>query len=597
MVESPATATDIAAAADATAINSIAVTSTASRVNVRACHPEDRVREYLDRGWWQPDNLPELLQRRIDATPDAPAVTDPANLAALTGAEPRTLSWRELDEHILDLTAVLYRNGIRQGDTVAVLLPNSIALTAAYFALWRLGAVATPMPASYRRHELSGIVSAADATAIITAGQLSGRELACEALEVVGNEGTVFAFGPGVPDGAILLGEPADTADRERMRFYVSGLTVSVNDRVTICWTSGTEAAPKGIPRCHGDWLAMAWGVQDGLHLTPESVLLNPFPMVNMAGFAASFLPWLLTGGHLVQHHPLDLPVFLGQIARHRVTHTSMPPALLTMLLHNETLRASADLSSLRRVGSGGAPLPPSVVRGWQDELGIEVLNFFGSNEGVCLLGAPIDFPDPEIRAQYLPRYGAPNVQWASRLADRTAVKLVDVSTGATVTEVGGTGELRLAGPAVFGGYLPGTASTEPFDDDGFLCSGDVFELCGEGGRYLRFVDRMKEIIIRGGMNIAPAEIEGLLADAPGVADVAVVGYPDPVLGEKCCAFVVPAPDATVTLDVLTEHLRAREVASFKLPERLEIVETLPRNPVGKLLRRELRATLTGDQP
>ncbi|QBS46437.1 2,3-dihydroxybenzoate-AMP ligase [Nocardia sp. CS682] len=584
------------ASSDASANFTVAGGSAVARVNVRTCHPEDRVREYLDRGWWQPDTLPELFQRRVDAAPDAPAVTDPANLAALTGAEPRTLCWRELDEHILDLAAVLHRNGIRQGDTVAVLLPNSIALTATYFALWRLGAVATPMPASYRRHELSGIVSAADATAIITAGRLSGRELACEALEVLGDEGTVFAFGPGVPDGAILLGEPADTADRERLRCYASGLAVSVNDRVTICWTSGTEAAPKGIPRCHGDWLAMAWGVQDGLHLTSDSVLLNPFPMVNMAGFAASFLPWLLTGGHLVQHHPLDLPVFLGQIARHRVTHTSMPPALLTMLLHNETLRASADLSSLRRVGSGGAPLPPSVVRGWQDELGIEVLNFFGSNEGVCLLGAPVDFPDPEIRAQYLPRYGAPGVQWASRLADRTAVKLVDVGTGATVTQVGGTGELRLAGPAVFGGYLPGTASAEPFDNDGFLCSGDVFELCGEDGRYLRFVDRIKEIIIRGGMNIAPAELEGLLADAPGVADVAVVGYPDPVLGEKCCAFVVPAPDATVTLDVLTEHLRAREVASFKLPERLEIVETLPRNPVGKLLRRELRTTLTGDQ-
>ncbi|MFD6161382.1 class I adenylate-forming enzyme family protein [Nocardia sp. NPDC060256] len=574
---------------------SLITAATDPGASVPTCHPEETVREYLDRGWWQPDTLPELFQRRIDMAPDAPAVTDPANLTALTGAQPRTLSWRELDEHTIDLAAVLYRNGIRQGDTVAVLLPNSIALTATYFALWRLGAVATPMPASYRRHELSGIVAAAAATAIITAGELSRRELAREALEVAGDARTVFAFGPAVPDNAITLDQPVDTADRERLRFYVRGLTVSVNDRVTICWTSGTEAAPKGIPRCHGDWLAMAWGVQDGLHLTPESVLLNPFPMVNMAGFAASFLPWLITGGHLVQHQPLDLPVFLGQIARHRVTHTSMPPALLTMLLHNEALRASADLSSLQRVGSGGAPLPPSVVRGWQEELGIEVLNFFGSNEGVSLLGAPIDFPDPIMRAQYLPHYGAPGVRWATRLAESTRVKLVDVSTGATVTEVGGIGELRLAGPAVFGGYLPGTATTEPFDDDGFLCSGDVFELCGVDGRYLRFVDRIKEIIIRGGMNIAPAEIEGLLADAPGVADVAVVGYPDPVLGEKCCAFVVSARGATVTLDGLVEHLRAREVASFKLPERLELVETLPRNPVGKLLRRELRSTLIAD--
>lgn len=585
MVDAPITAAEVAAANADAAADSGGI--------VHTCHPADTVREYLERGWWHPDTLPELFQRRVAAAPNAPAITDPANLAALTGAQPETLSWRELDERSNDLAAVLYRNGIRQGDTVAILLPNSIALTATYFALWRLGAVATPMPASYRRHELSGIVAAADAKAIVTAGELAGRELAREAMEVAG---TVFAFGPGVPDDAIPLGGPADAADHERLRFYVRGLTVSVNDRVTICWTSGTEAAPKGIPRCHGDWIAMAWGVQDGLHLTSESVLLNPFPMVNMAGFAAAFLPWLLTGGHLVQHQPLDLPVFLGQIARHKVTHTSMPPALLTMLLHNEPLRASADLSSLQRVGSGGAPLPPSVVRGWQDQFGIEVLNFFGSNEGVSLLGAPVDFPDPEIRAQYLPRYGAPGVRWSTRLAESTRVKVVDVVTGATVTEVGAIGELRLLGPAVFGGYLPGTATSEPFDDDGFLCSGDVFELGGPDGRYLRFVDRIKEIIIRGGMNIAPAEVEGLLADAPGVADVAVVGYPDPVLGEKCCAFVVPAPGATVTLAGLVDHLRAHEVASFKLPERLEIVESLPRNPVGKLLRRELRETLTGDR-
>ncbi|MGW4244344.1 class I adenylate-forming enzyme family protein [Nocardia sp. NPDC004722] len=556
------------------------------------------MRGYLGRGWWQPETIPEVFRQRVDEDPDAAALSDPANLAELTGAVPRTLTWRELDEYVGDIAVVLLDNGIRQGATVAVQLPNSVALTAVYLALWRLGAVATPMPVSYRRHELTGIIAATDAVAIITVGALGDRELAAEALAVAAGARTVFAFGPGVPSGAVALGdtvpvdEPSVIESRNRLREYVSGLAVTVNDRVTICWTSGTEAAPKGIPRCHGDWLAVAGGVQDGLGVTPDSVVLNPFPMVNMAGFAGSFLPWLLAGGHLVQHHPLDLPVFFRQIAEHRVTHTSMPPALLTMLLQNEALRAQADLSSLRTVGSGGAPLPPPVVARWQHELGISVLNFFGSNEGVSLLGAPADIPDPTVRAQHLPHYGADGVVWSTRLAARTAVKLVDVVSGETVTEIGGRGELRLRGPAVFAGYLPGTAATEPFDDDGYLCSGDVFELCGDGGRYLRFVDRVKEIIIRGGMNIAPAEIEGLLIDHPAVADVAVVGYPDPVLGEKCCAVVVPADGATVTLADLVAHLQAREVASFKLPERLEITDLLPRNPVGKLLRRDIRARL-----
>ncbi|MRH91451.1 AMP-binding protein [Nocardia sp. SYP-A9097] len=581
MAESPAPAPLSSARRDIT-----------TRHPVRPCHPEDTVREYLDRGWWENETIPALFRRRVVEAPDAPALSDPANLAVLTGAKPRTLTWQSLDDHVIDIAAVLFAQGIRQGDTVAVLLPNTIALTATYLALWRLGAVATPMPASYRRHEISGIIAATKADAIITVGMLAERALAQEALSVADGHITVFAFGPDIPDKAVALGDPADSQARGHVRDYELALRVTVNDRITVCWTSGTEAAPKGIPRCHGDWLAVARGVQDGLGITPESVVLNPFPMVNMAGFAAAFLPWLLAGGHLIQHHPLDLPVFFRQIAEHRVTHTSMPPALLTMLLQNESLRAQADLSSLRTVGSGGAPLPPPVVRRWQEELGIHVLNFFGSNEGVSLLGAPADIPDPTVRAQHLPHYGAPGVEWSTRLAACTAVKLVDVVTGKTVTELGGRGELRLRGPAVFGGYLPGTATTEPFDEEGYLCSGDVFELCGEDGRYLRFVDRVKEIIIRGGMNIAPAEIEGLLSDLPAVADVAVVGYPDEILGEKCCAFIVPTPGATVTLGDLVEHLRAREVASFKLPERLEIVESLPRNPVGKLLRRELRAQL-----
>lgn len=207
----------------------------------------------------------------------------------------------------------------------------------------------------------------------------------------------------------------------------------------------------------------------------------------------------------------------------------------------------------------------------------------------MCLLGAPSDTPDPLIRAEYLPNYGAPERSWATGVAERTSVRLVDLATGEQVTAVGGRGELRLKGPTIFAGYLEGTAAASPFDEDGYLCSGDIFELCGDNGEYLKFVDRSKEIIIRGGMNIAPAEIEGILIDHPAVADVAIVGYHDDVLGEKCCAVVVPKDGDDVVLEDLVEFLRAKDVASFKLPERLVTVEQLPRNPVGKLQRRDIR--------
>ena len=560
---------------------------------LRPCHPDDRVAEFLEHQWWSPLTVLDLLDNQVRTRGDAPAITDPPNLPALCGREPEAFTWRELDARVDELAATLHASGIGPGDVVAVLLPNSAALSATYFALWRLGAIASPMPASYRRHELTRIVESSSAVAVVTVNSLGDRTPSEEALGLIGEVPslrTVFTFGGPATNGGVPLDSTPATADElDTVRRAYSALPRSVNDCITVCWTSGTEAAPKGVPRCHGDWMAVGQAVQDGLETDETSVMLNPFPMVNMAGFATSLLPWLLGGGHLIHHHPLDMAVYLDQLQRHRVTHTSMPPAILTMLLQREDIRNAHDLSALRRVGSGGAPLPPGVVRDWQYKLGVEVLNFFGSNEGVCLLGAPSDTPDPLVRAEYLPNYGARTRSWATSVAERTSVRLVDLATGLEVTEVGGRGELRLKGPTIFAGYLEGTAESSSFDEDGYLCSGDIFELCGDDGEYLKFVDRSKEIIIRGGMNIAPAEIEGILIDHPAVADVAVVGYDDEILGEKCCAVVVPAEGGDVALDDLVEYLRAKEVASFKLPERLVTVENLPRNPVGKLQRREIR--------
>src|SRR5690606_5960801 len=160
-------------------------------------------------------------------------------------------------------------------------------------------------------------------------------------------------------------------------------------------------------------------------------------PMVNMAGISGMFLPWLRTGSVLVQRHPFDLKTFLGQIALERATYTVAPPALLWALLHNDALLSQIDLSSLTRIGSGSAPLQPVMVRGWQEKLGIGVINFFGSNEGIGLLSSVEDFPDPDDRAQYFPRYGAPGVTWSSRISEWVQIKLVDPATGQEVTEPG----------------------------------------------------------------------------------------------------------------------------------------------------------------
>ncbi|GAA3456180.1 class I adenylate-forming enzyme family protein [Dactylosporangium matsuzakiense] len=553
----------------------------------RKLHPPSRVEEYTARGWWSPDTIDALLRAQVARQPDRLAVVDPANKAALVGAEPRRLTWAELDAEVDRLATVLLDYGAEQGDVLAVQLPNTVELVIAYLASWRLGLIVTPLPVQFREHEIVELAALVEPKFFVTTQRIGDR---FHAAEILGCKlpAITLAHGPKVDDGIVPLDQLL-VAVGPSLADYVAAHPADPDDCVTICWTSGTESTPKGIPRCHYDWLAICWGTVEAPRLTEDDVLLNPFPMVNMAGIGGMFLPWLRVGCVLVQHHPFDLPTFLQQISAEKVTYTVAPPALLTLLLQREELLARADISSLRLIGSGSVPLQPTMVRGWQERHGIGIINFFGSNEGISLLTDPHDVPDPEQRARYFPRYGVPGYTWSSRVAEWTSVRLVDPATGEEVTEPGVPGELRLKGPTVFAGYLHGERLASPFDEQGYLRTGDVFVIAGADGQFLEYVDRAKDLVIRGGMNIAPAELEGLIAAHPAVADVAVVGYPDDVLGERVCAVVVLRDGAELDLAELVRFLQDRRIASYKLPERLELRAALPRNPVGKVLKRQLR--------
>ncbi|TQS41923.1 class I adenylate-forming enzyme family protein [Cryptosporangium phraense] len=556
----------------------------------RGLHPASKVADYVARGWWSSETVDQIFRDTVGARADHPAIADPANRVALLGGEPRRLTWAELEAEVTWLAARLLDLGLRRGDVLGVQLPNTIELAEVYLAAWTLGVVVSPLPMQYREREVVEMARQASFRAFVTAAAFGGRSPAAEVESVrdrLPSLEAVVTFG--LPaEGAGWSPTPASADDRERVEAHRAADPNDANDALTICWTSGTESVPKGVPRCHLDWLAICWATVDAPRMVADDVLLNPFPMVNMAGINGMFLPWIRTGCLLVQHHPFDLGVFLRQIAEERVTYTVAPPAMLWLLLSDSRLRAQADLSTLTRIGSGSVPLQPDMVRGWQERFGISVINFFGSNEGIGLLSSPEDFPDPADRAQFFPRYGAPGVTWSSRISEWVSIKLVDVETGEVITDPGKPGELHLGGPTVFAGYLNGGA---PFDEDGMLKTGDIFEIAGAENQFLRFLDRAKDLVIRGGMNIAPAELEGLIGAHPAVADVAVVGDPDEVLGEKVAAIVVLAPGASLTLDELVAYLRDQKIASYKLPERLEIQEALPRNPVGKVLKRELRRT------
>ncbi|MEU8383516.1 class I adenylate-forming enzyme family protein [Streptosporangium sp. NPDC048865] len=548
---------------------------------MKRLHTQERIDRYTAGGWWTGDTIDQLFRAQVSARPGALAIADPSNKADLLPGEIKRLTWSELDAEVDRVAGALRGRGVGPGDVVAVQLPNSVELAVTFLAVVRLGAVLTPFPVQYREYELNQLCALAGVMIFVTSATAAAR----------------------VPEGipALTWGADLDAASHEPDPRSGAGTREAPGvpyeahpaDPVTICWTSGTEATPKGVPRCHYDWLAVASTCAEAPGLNEDDVILNPFPMVNMAGIGGVLLPWLKTGAVLVQHHPFDLPTYLGQIAAEGVTYTLAPPALLTMLLHQEAILARTDLTTLTRIGSGSAPLPPPMVKGWQDRYGIAIINFFGSNEGVALLSDPVRMPDPEDRARFFPRPDAPGADWPGTLG-ATRTKLVD-PLGDEIVEAGVPGELRLSGPTVFSGYLPGTAAADPFDGDGYLTTGDVFEIAGDRGQYLRYVDRAKDLVIRGGMNIAPAELEALVSGHPAVAEVAVVGYADEVLGERVCVVLVPKPGQSVDLASVVDHLRDKGIASYKLPERLEVVEALPRNPLGKILKRELKESLAAN--
>lgn len=524
----------------------------------------------------EPQTLDELVQRSVLARGDDLALADAPNREAFFGGDPLRMTWHEVSEAIDAVVASLQRLGVNVGDAVAIQLPNVSELVLSILACSRMGAIAVPFPIQHRSHELRHGFGTANVSAVVTAAR-PDRPDQLQTIRDVASEfdGVVMGvFGDETIDGAVPM---SIVGGGEASPPHVS----AAGDVVTICWTSGTTGTPKGVPRSHSMWMASSQYQVDELSITGDDRILCPFPVVNMAGIGGMLVPWITAGAALFLHQPLDLPVFLGQLGGEKITYTVAPPPLLNMLLANESILADVDMSHVRAISSGSAPLDPWMVQGWQ-ERGIEIVNAFGSNEGAAMLSTKQTVPDPEQRARLFPRPDRPGID----------VRLVDLDTGAEITERGVLGELRFRGPTVFDGYIESTG--EEFDDDGFYRTGDLFELAGDADppNMFRFVDRAKDIIIRGGMNVSAAEVEALITSHPAVVECAVVAYPDGDLGERVGVFVVPAPDAEVTLDDITRHVRDAGVASYKLPERLELIDVLPRNPVGKVTKSDLRATL-----
>ena len=559
----------------------------------------ERIADYTARGWWGARTIDDHFREVAARHPQREAVVDAPNRALLTDGAPRRLSYAQLADEVARMAAVLHGRGLRRDDIVVVQLINSVEQYVVYLACLRLGLIVSPVPVQYREFELRHILALTQARAVVTATRVVKHAAAAMWLQLAREHpslGRVLCFGDAPPAGAFSLEAALDAAmavalDAEQAEQAEHAVSVTANDIATLCWTSGTEAAPKGVPRSHNEWLIVAPSIIEAAELQPGARLLNPFPLVNMAGWSTCVAAWLRLEGTVLQHHPFELPVFLQQLRDERIDYTVCPPAILNQLLQQPALLDGIDFTRLSRIGSGSAPLSEWMVRGWA-ERGVQIVNYFGSNEGAALTGSPKDIPDPGLRAKFFARAGMERAFSHISTTRKIRTRLVDPETEEEVTAPGIPGELRVSGPTVFCGYFRAPEQTaSAFDDQGFYRSGDLFEIAGEHGEFYRFVGRCKDIVVRGGMKISALEVEALLMACPGVQDAAVIGLPDTTLGERVCACVVAAPGAGLTLAHLVAYLRdERQVAVYKLPEHLALLPALPRNPVGKVLKRELRA-------
>ena len=546
--------------------------------------------DYRRSGHWGDLTLGQMFNANVLAYPELEAVVDPSNRTDFTFGAPQRLTYQELSDEVARIAAGLIEHGIGKDDIVFVQLPNIHELLATYFACAEVGAIISPIPVVYREHELQSLRATAIPKAYIFAKYEGGADFHAIASKVF-KDSTLMAFGEFDDSSLVNLSSYVPNGGMERDKEAI--VIASADDIFTLCWTSGTTGVPKGVPRSHNHWSAIAPITRYSAQLQKHDILLNPFPMVNMGAIGGVVMSWLQTAGSIVLHQPFDLGVFMQQIREEQPHFTLAPPAILNMLLADENLAKSFESTSLRSIASGSAPLAPPMVKGFQDRFGIDIVNVFGSNEGMSLVSGPGNVADPVLRASYFPadaRY--PSLFEPASPDDATShiqMRVVDVESRAVIKQYGQNGELEIKGPTVFEGYFNASDKTkEAFTQDGFFMTGDLFEYAHEQTQ-LKYVGRCKDLIIRGGVNISPEEIDQLLSGHPDLVEACSFGVPDDILGEKVAVAIVVRGDTTLGIKDLADFLDNAGVAKHKWPQYLITRDVLPRNAMNKIMRKEVR--------
>lgn len=482
-------------------------------------------------------SLPDF---RAASAPDAPCLAD-AEVA---------LSNSAFHTRVLVAAGVFAGLGIGPGDVVAIMLPNQVAFAVGMFAAWRLGAAVTPINPNLTNKEATHqIVDSRSKLVVNDSGE------------------TVVPDVPSLPVAALEAAEP------------YTGTPVDDPDALALLiYTSGTTGVPKGVMLDHANIEAMSQMGRKSLKITAADHCLLVLPLFHVNGIVVSILVPLSAGGRVTIRKRFDINTFFDDVERLRPTFFSAVPTIFAML---GALPGSVqpDTSSLRYAICGAAPAAAELLRRFEARYGFPLVEGYGLSEGTCASTI-----NPVDGLRKVGTVGLPFEGQRIAIADACGVHLPQ----------GETGEVLVQGPNVMRGYLGRPAETAKTIVNGWLHTGDTGRIDADG--YLSIVGRLKEMIIRGGENIYPKEIEDVLCEYPGVVEAAVIGAPDETLGEIVVAYVAFRAGYAGAPATLDEHC-ASHLTRYKRPVTINVIDSLPKNAVGKIDKLKLRALLKPQSP
>lgn len=533
----------------------------------------DGYRDRMARTYWPNRTLLSYFDEAAAAHPDRVAVIGHVDADRAR----HSLTYRELAERADRIAAGLLDLGIRPGQVVSIQLPNWWQLAALHLACLRVGAVTNALMSIFRRRELEFMLGLAESVVFVAPERFNGFDHGSMAAELgellpaLEHVVTVRPDGGGDFEERLLSRTPT-AADRAEFARRAPG----PDDVTQLAYTSGTTGEPKGVMVTSNTALCNVGDFADRLGLTAADTVLMASPLAHQTGFLYGLMMPLMRGMTCVLQD-VWRPAHAVEIIRSEaISFTMASTPFLTDL--TETAEADPDaFATFRLFLCAGAPVPRDLVRRATKAMSARISSGWGMSEmGAVTLTGP---DDPDERVFETDGYPLPGVELRI-LGHDGEVAPADVE-----------GRLQLRADSLFGGYLK-RPDLRGLDPDGWFDTGDLARIDADG--YLRITGRSKDIIIRGGENIPVVEIENLIYSHPDVAEVALVAMPDPRLGERACAFVVARESAGPTLDDLTAHLRALGTATQYLPERLELVDALPRTLTGKIQKFKLRELLNG---